>query len=284
MADWGKILSRGNVDDRRGQTSTVVGGVTLTGVALVVIYNLATGGSTQDVLQGLLDLQANSPSAMTTERDTTQFAGQDSYEIFTSTVLGSNNDVWQQKLTSYHEPKLVLFRNATPSGCGTATSAVGPHYCPADETIYLDETFFDELTKRFGAKGGDVAQGYVIAHEVGHHVQNLVGTLAKIQSLETRYPSKANALSVQQELQADCYAGIWANSLKGKNILEQNEISEAIDAAEAVGDDRIQEAMTGQVHKESWTHGSSEDRKRWFETGFSSGDIKSCNTFAENLQ
>jgi uncharacterized protein len=198
-------------------------------------------------------------------------------------VLGSSNTLWgnafKQSGKSYQPPKLVLFRDATDSSCGGATSDVGPHYCNIDQTIYLDERFFDELEKRFGARGGDVAQGYVIAHEVAHHLQGELGTLSKIQSRMQRELGRKNELSVALELQADCYAGIWAGVMQGRGIIEPSEISQAIDAAAAVGDDRIQKATTGRVNPESWTHGSSADRKKWFTTGYTEKSVASCDTF-----
>ena len=164
---------------------------------------------------------------------------------------------------NYIPPKLVLFRTATESGCGPATSEVGPHYCPLDQTIYLDETFFDELTKRFGAKGGDVAQAYVIAHEVGHHAQNGLGIMDQMKNNPT------NATSIKLEMQADCYAGLWANSIKDQGVLMPGEIGEAMDVAAAVGDDRIQKKVTGYINPETWTHGSSQQRVAWFNNGYS---------------
>jgi len=157
---------------------------------------------------------------------------------------------------------------------------LSPHYCPADETIYLDETFFDELQSRFGARGGDVAEAYVIAHEVGHHVQTVLGTSRDVRTAQSRNPSEKNALSIKQELQADCYAGLWAHSLRGQGIFDDGEIVEAIDAAEAVGDDHIQETVQGHVHPESWTHGSSDDRKKWFLRGYEGGGVAVCDTFS----
>jgi predicted metalloprotease len=271
MADWGKILSRGNVEDRRGMAPVALGGLSLTGVIVVLAFNFLTGGDMTDVLRQLESTQVEQGQQV----DTSQYAGNDSYETFASTVLGSNNDVWRslfsQEGKRYTEPKLVLFRAATQSGCGTATSDVGPHYCPIDQTVYLDETFFDELQSRFGAKGGDVAQAYVIAHEVGHHAQNELGTMD--QGMDS------NEFSVKLELQADCYAGIWAHSIKDKQILEPGEIEEAMDAAAAVGDDRIQKRVQGYVNPESWTHGSSAERVKWFTTGYDSGSRSACNTF-----
>jgi predicted metalloprotease len=281
MADWSKIISRGSVEDRRSMTPTALGGFGGAGafvaLAVLVISFLSNpdASTMNDILSQLQQTQVTQQNV-----DPSQFEGQDSYETFASAVLGSNNELWQQVFAQnnlrYTEPQLVLFRGATQSGCGIATSSVGPHYCPSDETIYLDETFFDELTQRFGATGGDVAQAYVISHEVGHHAQNKLGIMDQVQSAQGQ---EANDLSVKLELQADCFAGLWANSIAGMGIFEPGEISEAIDAAAAVGDDRIQQAVTGQVNPESWTHGSSEQRVSWFNTGYNSGQPDSCNTF-----
>ncbi len=281
MANWGKILSRGNVEDRRGLAPAAVGGVSITGVALLLLFNVLTGGDTTDVLQQL----QNIPLAQQQGVNRQEFEGQDSYEVFASTVLGSNNKLWKELFThlnkSYKEPKLVLFRTATQSSCGLSTSEIGPHYCPLDNTIYLDETFFDELTNRFGARGGDVAEAYVIAHEVGHHVQNELNIMEEVQNAKQE-SGEGNDLSIKLELQADCFAGLWAHSIKDKDVFEQGEIHEAMDAAAAVGDDRIQEAVSGQVNPESWTHGSSEQRVEWFDKGYESGSYSNCDTFKED--
>jgi predicted metalloprotease len=274
MADWNKILSQGNVEDRRG-LGPALGGFGLIGVVIALLFSFLTGAPI-DVASILNQLQQSgvSQSSLTTQ----DFEGADDYEKFTSAVLGSTNDYWKQRFAenqrTYVEPKLVLFRTATRSGCGLATSDVGPHYCPADQTIYLDETFFNELQQRFKAKGGDVAEAYVIAHEVGHHVQNQLGLLSQIQS-----NSDPNAASIKAELQSDCYAGAWANSIAHLGIFGPGEINEAIDAAASVGDDRIQASVTGQVNPETWTHGSSAERVRWFEAGFGSGQPSTCDTF-----
>lgn len=271
MANWGKILSRGNVDDRRSM-APAVGGISIGGLALVLIVNYLSGGDLGDVVGQLNSL----PTDARQVSENGDFQGNDEYEVFASTVLGSNNDIWKKKFEEqneiYKEPELVLFRSATQSSCGTATSQVGPHYCPTDETIYLDETFFEELKSRFGAQGGDVAEAYVIAHEVGHHVQYMLGITENVAQGD-------NDASVKLELQADCFAGIWANSIKDEGVFEAGEIKEAIDAAAAVGDDRIQEKVTGQINPESWTHGSSEQRVSWFTTGYESGSVESCDTF-----
>ena len=202
------------------------------------------------------------------------FDGTDEYEVFSSTVLGSVNDMWANSFSKsnmeYLPPKLVLFRGGTPSACGGAYAESGPHYCPRDKTIYLDETFFDELQERFGAQGGDVAQAYVIAHEVAHHVQGTLNILN---------PAPSNQSSIKIELQADCFAGLWANSIKDLGVFESGEIVEALDAAAAVGDDRIQRSTTGRVNPESWTHGSSEQRVAAFTAGYENGTLESCSVF-----
>lgn len=272
MARWDKLKSRGSVDDRRGLSGGAkgLGGAGLVGVLVLVGINLLTGGNVDlnSVIEQLQTVQPTNSSQIQPD----EFKGQDDYEVFASTILGSSNSVWEQVFASsgnsYTPPTLVLFRNATQSGCGYASSAVGPHYCPNDQTIYLDETFFDELTKRFGAEGGDVAEAYVIAHEVGHHVQQELGILSSSQ--------QSNDQSIKTELQADCFAGVWAFALKDQGIFEQNEINEAIDAAGAVGDDRIQETVEGRIDPESWTHGSSDDRKYWFKLGYDNGDPAMC--------
>lgn len=277
MANWGGISSRGNVEDRRGLGPVAFSGISLTGLALLMLFSYVTGGNPLDVLTQVGTI----PFEQTAPLSPDEFAGEDSYEVFASAVLGSTNDLWTTTFSgrdnAYVEPRLVLFRTATQSACGTATSQVGPHYCPVDQTIYLDETFFDELQTRFGATGGDVAEAYVIAHEVGHHVQNQLGTMQILE--QNRYGGQANEISVKLELQADCFAGIWAESIKELNVLTPGEISEAMDAAAAVGDDRIQERTSGYINPENWTHGSSEARVSWFTRGYESGSVERCNTF-----
>lgn len=264
MALWDKIGSRGNVEDRRS-FAPAVGGLSLGGVAIVLLLNYLSGGSITDVLSQLPTQQA--PTAQISSED---FSGADSYEVFASTVLGSTNDYWTEAFAknnrTYSPPRLVLFRQATQGGCGISNSEVGPHYCPTDKTIYIDETFFDELQTRFQAQGGDVAEAYVIAHEVGHHAQNLLSDLR----------ANSNEESVQQELQADCYAGLWANSIRNLGVFEAGEITEALDAAAAIGDDKIQQTIEGRITPENWTHGSSEQRVSAFNKGYDTGDIAQC--------
>jgi uncharacterized protein len=203
---------------------------------------------------------------------------------FSARVLGDTEDVWGAIFKAsgqrYEPPKLVLYRGMTRSACGRANAAVGPFYCPADQDLYLDTSFFAELHDRFGAPG-DFAQAYVIAHEVGHHVQNLLGTMRQFDAQRQRADERtANALSVRLELQADCYAGVWGSYAQKRNIIEAKDIESGLGAAAAVGDDRIQKRTGGYVVPESFTHGSSEQRVRWFKTGLQSGDPRACNTFS----
>jgi uncharacterized protein len=279
MALWDRITSRGKIEDRRGMGPVAIGGVSVTGLALVILFNLLTGGDVSDILNQLESV----PVERQQYTDTGEFEGEDQYEVFASTVLGSNNDMWkslfERSNRTYDPPRLVLFRGSTNSSCGGASSQVGPHYCPVDITIYLDETFFEELERRYGAQGGDVAEAYVISHEVAHHAQNELGIMAEFQEIQQEDPERANELSIQLELQADCFAGLWANSIKGQGVFLPGEIEEAMDAAAAVGDDRIQEKVTGYVNPENWTHGSSVQRVAWFNRGFESGVLSQCNTF-----
>ena len=203
---------------------------------------------------------------------------------FISFVLDDTQKTWDQILPQqagkpYRHAKLVLFRNYTQSGgCGGAESATGPFYCPGDEKVYIDLGFYDELSQRFGAPG-QFAQAYVLAHEIGHHVQKIVGVENMVRRLQSGNPRMQNELSVKMELQADCLAGIWAHSTQQRNLLEQGDVQSAMGAAAAVGDDRLQKMSTGHVSPDSFTHGSSAQRMQWFQKGFDSGSIASCNTF-----
>jgi predicted metalloprotease len=200
---------------------------------------------------------------------------------FISFILDDVQTTWAKVMpssgTRFHPARLVLFRNSTDSGCGPAQSAMGPFYCPLDERVYLDLGFFDELKQRLGASG-DFAQAYVVAHELGHHVQHLLGTDARVRQLAESRPDEANELSVRLELQADCYAGVWGHSSDQRQKLDPGDIDEALNAASAVGDDRIQKSSTGSVNVDSFTHGSAAQRSQWFKRGFESGDPSSCNT------
>jgi predicted metalloprotease len=203
---------------------------------------------------------------------------------FLGFIVNDIQDEWTEVLpdqtgTQYQDTTLVRFEGQVQTGCGLASSAVGPFYCPVDAKVYLDTGFFDELSDRFGAPG-DFAQAYVVAHEFGHHVQNILGTSDQVRSEQQSDPAAANELSVRLELQADCYAGVWASTAYGDQILEAGDIEEGLAAAASVGDDRIQEQATGQINPETWTHGSSEMRQQWFTAGYESGDVDACDTFS----
>lgn len=202
---------------------------------------------------------------------------------FVSFVLDDTQKNWEELLPQqagkpYRHAKLVLFRNYTRSGCGSAESATGPFYCPEDERVYIDLGFYDELKQRFGAPG-EFAQAYVLAHEIGHHVQKLVGVEAKVRQLQEQNPRQQNPLSVRMELQADCLAGVWAHSTQQRGLLESGDVESALGAAAAVGDDRLQKMSTGHVSPETFTHGSSQQRMSWFHKGLDNGTIAACNTF-----
>jgi predicted metalloprotease len=203
---------------------------------------------------------------------------------FVSFVLDDTQKTWEQVLPQqserpYRHVKLVLFRNYTQSGCGGAESATGPFYCPDDEKVYIDLGFYDELSQRFGAPG-QFAQAYVLAHEIGHHVQKIIGVESRVRQMQQGNRRMDNALSVKVELQADCFAGIWAHSTQQRGLLEQGDVQSAMGAAAAVGDDRLQKMSTGHVTPDSFTHGSSSQRMHWFQQGFNSGSIAACNTFS----
>jgi uncharacterized protein len=188
--------------------------------------------------------------------------------------------IFQQQGRQYRHAKLVLFRDAVDSACGMAQSATGPFYCPADEKVYIDLSFYDDLKQRFGAPG-DFAQAYVLAHEIGHQVQKLLGTESQVQHAMQSLPGQQNQLSVRLELQADCLAGVWGHSTEQRNILEAGDVDEALQAASAVGDDRLQRMASGHVNPDSFTHGTSEKRAHWFKQGMEAGDLGSCNTFSQ---
>ena len=271
-----------NVDDRRSSSGGkfFVGGTI--GVIILVIKFFMDGDPTQLIQQ--IDQQNTQTTEVVNDSLDNTMAK------FVAVVLADNEDVWNKIFAEnglqYQEPKLVLFRGATESGCGNASSSIGPFYCPADKRVYIDLSFMDELKTRFGAKGGDFALAYVIGHEVGHHVQNLLGTSAKTEELQAQTnQTKANKLSVALELQADFYAGVWTyHNQQMKNILEQGDIEEALSAASAVGDDAIQQKTQGTIVPDAFTHGSSAERMYWFKRGYQTGDIRKGNTFAKLIQ
>jgi predicted metalloprotease len=270
-----------NVEDRRGTGTTgkVVAGGGLIGV-VILLLNLFGGEGAQNltpILEQLQQQQSTSAPAQPLSKEDEKMG------MFVATVLADTEDVWhkifKENGMTYKEPSMVLFRGAVQSACGGATSTSGPFYCPADQKIYMDLDFFDELQTRFGAQGGDYAIAYVIAHEVGHHVQTLLGTSGKVRQLQQNLSkTEGNKLSVALELQADFYAGLWTHY--NSKYLEEGDIEEALSAAQAVGDDAIQKKMQGHVVPDSFTHGTSEQRVKWFGKGFKTGDIRQGDTFA----
>lgn len=282
---WRKLETSDNVEDRRGmgRTAAGVGGVGLVGLLLALFGGLFGGGG-DGAIGDLLDQVAQQQQPATDGTQPPEFEGVDESEDFVRRVVGSTETTWEQIFTGsgrqYNPATVVLFGGATQSACGGAQSAIGPHYCPVDTTVYIDLDFFAQLQQQFGAGEAEFAQAYVIAHEIGHHVQNELGIMSQVQQMQQQDQGNANELSVQLELQADCLAGIWANNLYQRdNVLERGDVQAALDAAAAVGDDNIQRRTTGEVSPESWTHGSSEQRMEWFTTGYETGDPNQCNTF-----
>ena len=282
---WKRGRRSDNVVDARGSGSRMGGGkgLTLGGVAIVVIVGLLSGQDPMQIL-GQLAGQAMQGGSVSAPQRSTPTANDEQSE-FVRAVLGDTEDTWREIFQGanrqYKDPTLVLFRGGVNSACGFANSAVGPFYCPGDQRVYIDLAFFRELEQRFGATG-DFAQAYVIAHEVGHHVQTLLGVSAKVNAARQRGErvEGANGLLVRQELQADCLAGVWAyHGQQRHDWLEPGDIEEALNAANAIGDDRLQKQARGQVVPDSFTHGTSEQRVRWFKTGFDGGDVGRCDTF-----
>jgi len=272
-----------NVEDRRGMRPVRTGvGLSLGGVLILVVLSLF--GINPLPFIGIAT-KAPEVQMQDTGQPYQESAQEAEARELTAVVLADTEETWSALLPKYGiqyvEPKLVLFSGMTPSACGTGQSAMGPFYCPLDQKVYLDTTFFDDLSQRFGAPG-DFAQAYVIAHEVGHHVQNLAGTAEKVRAAQQRMgQAEANALSVRMELQADCYAGVWAhNAARSRQLLEAGDIEEGLRAASAIGDDRIQKQTQGRVVPDGFTHGSSEQRMRWFKRGLETGDPQACDTFA----
>ncbi len=280
---WRDGRESDNVEDRRGMSvprGAKIGGLSGLGLVAVVLIGMFLGIDPTVLLQGGPDIQTPSVSVQPSGRPGVN----DDQRKFVAVVLAETEDTWQEAFQkrgrNYQPPTLVLFSGAVESACGMAGSAVGPFYCPSDYKIYLDLTFFDDLRTRFGASG-DFAQAYVIAHEVGHHVQTLLGISRKVNELQARVsPAQRNKLSVRMELQADCLAGVWARQAdQSRQILETGDIEEGLNAASAIGDDRIQRRTQGYVVPDTFTHGSSAQRVRWFKFGFESGNLQSCDTF-----
>jgi len=280
---WESGRQSDNVEDRRGvhvSRGVVGGGI---GTILLVLVALYFGVDPSIIInQG----QMPTPGAGAPTQSEPYSASPEEKRLaeFVSVVLADTEDTWQALFRNmgktYEEPKLVLFSQAVESACGMASAAMGPFYCPMDQKVYIDLSFYNDLKNRFGAPG-DFAQAYVIAHEVGHHVQNLLGIAEKVQSLRSRSSeTEANQLSVMMELQADCLSGVWANHAdRARKILEQGDVEEALNAASSIGDDRMQRQARGYVTPDSFTHGSSAQRVRWFKRGLETGNVGQCNTF-----
>ncbi|MCL4771356.1 MAG: zinc metallopeptidase [Burkholderiaceae bacterium] len=284
---WEGNRESDNVEDRRGSGGgfPIPGGRGI-GIGTIVIALLGGWllGINPLTLLGLLS-GAGGPPAQVQQAPAQRPPADDTLARFVSTVLADTEDVWhgvfRQAGGSYQEPRLVLFRGATPTACGTGQAAMGPFYCPADQKVYIDLGFYETLQSRLGAPG-DFAQAYVIAHEVGHHVQNLLGISAKVDQMRGRVSqAEYNRLSVRLELQADCFAGVWAHHAQNaRQILEQGDVEEAMNAAAQIGDDALQRSSGGAVVPESFTHGTSAQRQRWFHAGMQQGSLKACDTFA----
>jgi uncharacterized protein len=275
---WKRGRSAGNTIDARGRSGgagrvAIPSGLGLVGVLVFVAFQLLSGGSGFAVPSAFDDgAQAPDGGAIP--------AGQDperDLRDFSEYVFDSAQRTWARTFDGYRDAKLYLYRDAVSTGCGSASSAVGPFYCPADERVYLDLSFYRDMERRLGAPG-DFAWAYVIAHEVGHHVQNLRGTNEEVRRLQREDPDQANPLSVRLELQADCYAGVWAHAVFDQ--LDPGDVEEAITASESVGDDRLQRRARGQVDPDSFTHGTSAQRARWFQTGQAAGEPADCDTFS----
>jgi predicted metalloprotease len=283
---WKGRRQSDNMEDRRGMSTggKVVAGGGAIGI-IILLLQLFGGETAQNLAPVLEQINQSQQTQQVQQRELT--AQEQEIGEFAATVLADTEDVFnklfrENGLGDYKEPTFVLFNEAVSSGCGNASAASGPFYCPADQKLYMDLTFFEELKTRFGAKGGDFAIAYVTAHEIGHHIQTILGTSSKVRQLQQQSnKTRANQLSVAQELQADFYAGVWAHH--NRDYLEAGDIEEALSAASAVGDDAIQRKMQGHVNPDSFTHGSSKQRMEWFMKGYKTGDMRQGDTFSALL-
>jgi uncharacterized protein len=281
---WTPGKASSDIEDRRGQGGRGIGGIHLGigGTVIVLILSLLFHRNLFTLL-GSGDASSSAPAADSASAPVTESPAEHREVQFVSFVLDDAQQTWAKILPSegvpYHDAKLVLFREGVDSGCGQAETAMGPFYCPLDQKVYIDLGFYDELRDRFGAPG-EFAQAYVLAHELGHHVQHLEGIDERMRRQQQANPESANALSVRLELQADCYAGVWGHSTEQRQLLDPGDIEAGLRAAASVGDDRLQRTSTGRVSPESFTHGTSAQRSAWFKRGFDSGDPKACDTFA----
>jgi predicted metalloprotease len=281
---WNRGRRSDNLEDRRAESGGRMrrgAGLGLGGIAIIAVFGLLLGQNPLTILSQILG--AGGSGVVTGPPPSeAELAREEPQVQFVSAVLDSAQATWHRRLpaggASYTDAKLVLFRDAIESACGLGQSAMGPFYCPGDQKVYIDLGFYDDLQRRFGAPG-DFAQAYVIAHEIGHHVQNLLGIERQVREAQQRNPGQQNALSVAMELQADCLAGIWAHDAERGGYLEAGDAEEALNAAASIGDDRIQKSAGARVSPESFTHGSSEQRVAWFRRGLTGGDINQCDTF-----
>lgn len=285
---WTPGGSSDDIEDRRdsgGSSGGRGGGGLKLGLGGLLVLGVLSLVFKTDLISPFLGVAGPSSPGAGSTADPARTAGEEDLKQFVTFVLNDNQDTWTKLLAQegaqYRRAKLVLFRDVVDSACGSAESATGPFYCPGDERVYIDLGFYDELRERFGAPG-DFAQAYVLSHEIGHHVQNLLGIEKKMRAAQRQNPRLEKSLSVRMELQADCFAGVWGHSTQQRNLLEANDVQEGLAAAAAVGDDRIQKAATGRVSPDSFTHGSSAQRMEWFQRGYNSGRIQDCNTFAQD--
>ena len=279
---WTPGGTSGDIEDDRnssGGGGGFPGGIHI-GIGGLLVLLVLSFIFKRDLISPFLNSGAADPSASVARPpDPARDASEQKEVQFVSFVLDDVQSTWPKLVPQYRHAKLVLFRNNLDSACGLAQTATGPFYCPGDEKVYIDLAFFDELKNRFGASG-EFAQAYVIAHELGHHVQKILGSESKIRMAQQRNPQLANDLSVRLELQADCYAGVWGNSTEQRNILEEGDVESGLQAAAAVGDDHIQKMTTGEVMPEKFTHGTSAQRVQWFKQGLTTGRVDACDTFA----
>jgi predicted metalloprotease len=282
--EWGKFRKSNNVEDYRGAGGgygRALGGVGIGGVVIALVASLLFGVDPRVILGGI---EGMNPGTTTQQSAPPREPANDETTNFIRAVLGDTEDTWgsifQKAGQEYKPAPLVLYDDAIGTACGTGSSAVGPFYCPNDGKVYLDTSFFREMSTRLGAEG-EFARAYVIAHEIGHHIQNQTGVLQKVDAQRRRSSETAgNALAVRLELQADCYAGIWGHFTKQRGIIDNADIQSGINAASAIGDDALQRRSQGYVVPDAFTHGSSAQRVKWFQTGLKSGDVNSCDTFS----
>jgi uncharacterized protein len=282
---WTPGGTSGDIEDRRNDSGSGgfggggFGGIHI-GIGGLLVLLVLSFIFKRDLISPLLNSgAATTESGPSRPPDPARDASEQKEVQFVSFVLDDAQDTWTKMINGYRHAKLVLFRDSIQSACGGAQTASGPFYCPGDEKVYLDLAFFDELDQRFHA-AGDFARAYVVAHELGHHVQKLLGTEAKMRQAQQQNPSRANDLSVRLELQADCYAGVWGHSTEQRAIIDQADIQSGLNAAASVGDDRLQKMATGTVMPEKFTHGTSAQRAKWLQTGLNAGTIGACDTFS----